>query len=295
MSFPPLLFSEEEETDFASTSANEREVANVERIAVIEDTDLESIFAAEEETSNLDETSANEEEAIIMATTATATGSVETAPVQSAALMPGVASTSSTLLSGVVNQPTSAGVARVQQDRAERNYGRSWSLAASSAAVSRWVDAESLIAILYEIQRMNFSVAAQRALMFTKLDGIKPVAVGFFGKTRRFPDDKIYVNMNESTVARYLQQLYSGLSYKEFDRVADNNAGRGGASGSEKQQSRVDSQSGRVTNESNDSHMGYMNAVTQLASKVASGELSYDRRKFEREFNLIWELWVGGK
>lgn len=234
--------------------------------AVVEDTDLESFSAAEDETSNLDETSANEEEVIIMTTTATATGSAETAPVQVAALMPGMASTSSALLPGVINQPALAGIARLQQDRAERNYGRSWSLAASSAAVSRWVDAESLIAVLYEIQRMNFSITAQRTLMFTKLDGIKPVTLGFFGKTRRFPDDKIYVNMNESTVARYLQQLYSGLSYKEFDRVADNNAGRGGTSGGEKQQSRVDSQTGRVTNECNDSHMGYMNAVTQLAS-----------------------------
>lgn len=72
--------------------------------------------------------------------------------------------------------------------------------------------------------------------MFTKLDGIKPVAVGFFGKSRSVPEDRIFVNMNEATVGRYLQQLYSGLSYKEFDRVANNNAGRGGTSGGERQQ-----------------------------------------------------------
>lgn len=250
------------------------------------------LLSEEEENTDLESVSAAEEEEIVeMTTTATVAGPVEAPPAVSAVRMVGMPSTSSSLMAGVM-----AGAPQAQQERGERNYGRSSSLAASSAAVSRWVDAESLIAVLYDIQRMNFSVAAQRALMFTQLDGIKPVEVGFFGRNRRFPENRIYVNMNEATVGRYLQQLYAGLSYKEFDRVADNNAGRGGTSGGERQQSRVDSQRGRATNDSNDSHMGYMNAVTQqLASKIASGELSYDRRKFEREYNLLWELWVGGK
>lgn len=98
---------------------------------------------SDEENTDFESVSAAEEEVLVMATTSTATVSVEAPPAIAMAQLPGVASTSSTQL---------AGVSRMQQDRGERNYGRSWSLAASSAAVSRWVDAESLIAVLYEIQ-----------------------------------------------------------------------------------------------------------------------------------------------
>jgi len=129
-----------------------------------------------------------------------------------------------------------------------------------------WYDAADLAKEITQMRNINFSIVEKRQQSLQRLGNIECAAP--YGRTRRFPEDGMFVCEAVGDWSRKMQQLKSALSYKPLDK--DDKMKQGTEARS------ID-----------DPSQAFWNATTDMLSQLLRMDGVFDREEFERM--TAWE------
>lgn len=146
----------------------------------------------------------------------------------------------------------------------------SWRGAILTHQHMQWYKVETLMRMLRNVWKINFSIVEQRAQAMTQLNNLIDDAP--FSKEQRFPERDAYISTAHGDWVRKIQQLRTSLSLKDHCKDKKSTGG-----------STVES------SDFGDSMIAFHNAVTNLMMQLSQQENIFMRDSFESYYRLEWQ------
>lgn len=156
-------------------------------------------------------------------------------------------------------------------------YG--WTTEALLLSTHHWVEYAAFMRVIGSFKYKQFSVKAVRDSMLTTLANLEydtPFAVD-----KRFPQNKLYIDLSHSVPLKILQQLTKALDYSDRQ--------------TEKGRSTTDQEKNRAYSNFEDAKVAFYTAVDQLIDLIGPFPIEaahiygiYTQTSFETEKQLVW-------
>lgn len=146
----------------------------------------------------------------------------------------------------------------------------SWKGAILTHQYMQWYKVETLIKMLRNIWKINFSIVEKRAQALTQLNNLIDDAP--FDQMQRFPDRVAYISLAHGDWVRKIQQLRTSLSLKKHSKDKKSRSG-----------------STIETSDFGDSMIAFHNSITNLLTQLSQQENIFTRASFESYYSLEWQ------
>lgn len=156
-------------------------------------------------------------------------------------------------------------------------YG--WTTEALLLESHHWMEYAPLMTIMNTFKFKQFSVKANRDAMLTTLQNLQHNTP--FSPSNRFPESKIYIDLNHSVPMRLLQQLTRALDYSDRQ--------------TEKGRSTTDHEKDRSYSNFEDAKVAFYSSVDAILDLIGPLPIEsahifgiYVQSSFESEHDLLW-------
>lgn len=139
-----------------------------------------------------------------------------------------------------------------------------------------WAELCDFMTLLRRARFMNFSVQSNRDAILNSFMNLKVEAP--FALDRRFPLNKVYVNLTCSGYSEFIRQVAQALNQKDREKEVDRKANASSAN----------SEVSNLKFTFDDASSGFHKGIQQLLSLACKRHETYGRLEFEAKYDLKW-------